>query len=347
MNNIIDDLAAEGYEAETNSLGHSEKRGHIPFVPLAEYKIWNPDPKKPDAPRTPGIIMSTQLTTGYRPDGSAIKEYKKDLTEKVNAVILFASPARKLKVQQGKTILCQSHDNHAPSLRIDQPLCRKSTTEDIVNIISQWKGLDQAKIMSKVQEVTEGGKLVFCGLQKEDGEVIPLCPFSKKDPITGASAACKQNIFVRAYDIDRKREFTMELTGSSMQNNSKFISPFHEFFRYIRTAGKDRTGLPCYVFNVTLESKVSGAYYLLGVSSPSIEADKEQRHRNRGMAIEAKEAYERAAHRLSKEAYAKSKAAQNATPATVEVKVVSDPTVVAQDNRPVDETPFDDDDIPF
>lgn len=272
------------------------------FARPAKYKIWNPNPSNPTAPPTPGVVMDVPKLVGRDPQGKSLFEYNKEIVQSVSCVILFASHGRKLATGKGAQhrIVCQSHDGHGPSVRIAEPLCRRTTSEDVANVLAQWKGYDKAKIEGVVGELTQGcGKLQFCGIKKNTGETIPLCPFARRDAITGQSAACKPHIHVSAYDIDNKREFEMTLTGSSIANNQKFISPFYEFFKFLRNQGPivdgKQAGEPNFAYSVTLSAIKDGAYYLLGISNYT-PLDAETRSAMRERAIAARESYEKFAH---------------------------------------------------
>lgn len=307
------------------------KRVH-PTANLPTYKVWNPNPtEKGDA--TPGIVMTTVEVKGDE------KIKHKEVVDSVKAVILYQSPGRKLARGTGKTfqVACQSHDGLRPSLRVEAPLCRKLTAEDVASVFSQWKGYDQARVSAKVQEVTEHtGKLQFCSLKTNDG-FIRLCPYAKKDPDTGRAGACKEHIFVHCYDLEREREFKMELTGRSIERGN-FTSPFHEFFKGLREQGpvingKPR-GLPCFAFSVTMSSAPSGGFFYLNVTNPTPIESAEERSRYKVKAEKAREAYEKDAHRLSQAEYDKLKSAR-----TVE-KGNTQPS-------PQQTVAFDEDDINF
>lgn len=282
---------------------------------MAQYKVWNPDPKveyTAENPATPGIVM-----TEVSGNGEA-RTKKVEIAQKIRAVILFTSYGRQLSVKDGvfKT-LCQSHDGVNPSLRIDEPLCRKISGVDVAKIFSQWKGYDEAAVKEKTQEVTQGtDKLQICGLKTKDG-FITLCPYGKKDPITKAKAACRQHVFVHAYDIDRKREFKMTLTGNSIQNDQRFVSPFHEFFLFLRTQGPQVNGrpasLPCYAFSVELSAAPRDRFFYLNLLNYKPIEQAENRESMKKRAEEARDKYEKDAHRLSKAEFEKIRNANQST----------------------------------
>ena len=314
------------------------------FTKLARYKIWNPNPGNPTAEATPGIVMDVPQLTGRDSEGKSVYTYTKQIVPHLECVILFASPGRKLATGKGAMhrVVCQSHDSNCPSTRIAEPLCRKVTSEDIANVLVKWKGYDKARIDGVVSELTAGsGKLQFCGLKKNDGDTIPLCQFAKRDPITGQSAACKQQVYVVGYDLNNKREFEMTLTGGSIRHDQKFTSPFYEFFRFLRNQGEivdgQRAGEPNFAYSVTLDSVKDGAYYLLGISNYK-PLDAETRIWMRELAIAARDSYNRMAHWVPGQ---KPAAQPTVTPA-----VVSAPTVIATVPEAT-KANWDGDDIPF
>lgn len=361
---IYNEIGAEEYGNDSQGpFEYRAERGAQGPVTLYSVKVWNPNPQKLDAPKTPGLVITTK-----RKDGGKWTSEKENV-DTIKAVILFSSPGRKLEKGVGKDhqTICSSHcvsktegDQFAkqiPSLRIKEPLCRKATAQDVAGIFSQWKNYDDAKVNAAVSEVTEGGKLQVCGIRM-DGGFATLCPFAKKDPITGQKAACKPHIYVKAYDIERKREFTMELTGQSIDYSSRFVAPYHEFFKFIRSAGPvengKNKGLPSYAFVVTLSALQVGQYYILNINKwvPIVKA--ENRLEMKEKARVAAEAYEKAAHRLSKEDYDKMKGQKTDTSKGVQQDKQQPPTPKAEPatvtvaaSTPASPVSFDDDDINF
>ena len=319
-NNILDEVSAEGYDEAQTPFGSTGKTMKS-FTKYPKVKVWNPDPSKPGAERTPGLVVSTPTMTGRTAEGKEIYTWDKIIVPTVKAVLLYATPARRLATGQGAQhrTVCQSHDGHVPSLRIDKPLCQRATSEDVAAILSQWKGFDKAKLEERIQEVTLGSnKLSFCGLKKSNGDTIPLCPLARKDSITGQQGACRPHIYIKAYDLGNNREFEMELTGSSIRNDARYISPFHEFFKYIRSAGKPvdgrPTGLPYYIFEVDLTAQPNNQYFVLGVSGAKILESSDLRADMKARALTAEEDYQRSASFMSKEAFKKVAAARDPKP---------------------------------
>lgn len=361
---IYNEIGAEEYGNDAQGpFEYRAERGQNGPITMYSVKVWNPNPQKLDVPKTPGLVITTKRKEG----GKWTNE--KENVDTIKAVILFSSPGRKLEKGVGKDhqTICSSHcvsksegeqfAKQIPSLRIKEPLCRKASAQDVAGIFSQWKNYDEAKVNAAVTEVTEGGKLQVCGIRM-DGGFATLCPFAKKDPITGQKAACKPHIFVRAYDVERKREFTMELTGQSIDYSNRFVAPYHEFFKFIRSAGPvengKNKGLPSYAFVVTLSALQVGQYYILNINKWVPIAKAENRQEMKEKARLAAEAYEKAAHRLSKEDYDKIKAQKAGTDKPVQLQeqvqakpVVKSEPVVAQAALPVEKVSFEVDDIDF
>jgi len=368
---LFDEIAAEGFDPQfSGALSYSGNVGKAEReATYYQYKVWNPNPKKPEATPTPGIVMMTTKIKGQQ------REKTIEVVPKVKAVLLFASPGRKL-TRAGGAAVCSAHTtsriegsiftHQIPSVRIKDPLCRRASASDIATILSQWKGYDQAKIDAAVKELTEGGKLQACGIQAKDG-FIPLCPYARKDPVTGKRGDCKAHFYVVAWDIERSREFTMELTGQTIENSNRFIAPFHEFWKFIRTAGpkKDNasTGLPCYAFSLDISSLTIGDFNIVNIANWKPVAKAENRKQMAEKAKGAAERYQKAASKLSTEDWKAQRDAQNAAkaaaqpvaqPAPSVAPVVAAPAVKAVVNeRPafaLDPEPavsFDEDDVDF
>lgn len=309
-----------------------------PRVSLPTYKVWNANPKSASATPTPGIVMTT--TTGRGEE----KTKNVEVVQTVKAVILFRSPGRRKNRGSGATFRteCESHgyvldgkgDKMRPSLKIQEPLCRKATAQDLAQTFSQWKGYDQAKVDAKIQEVTDGtGQLQVCGLKTSSGGFIPLCPKVKWND--GDKPTCSPYLHVAAYDVERKRQFRMELTGRSMQNDNKFISPFFEFFKFLRKAKTD--GATCFEYTVELAPLQNGAFYLLDVRNYEKIEDEKVLAEMEHMALESRERWMNQASWLPKEQYEAQKVASQAQPPET-------PVQKAQVDAPAS---FDEDDIPF
>lgn len=347
MANVYDDIANEPYDDDFGGEHKGSGSGSVFY----KYKVWNPDPKitydNPDVPpeqrvsRTPGVVMATSRKAGGKWERSV------EIVPTVRAVILYNSSGREVKVlEKGKPcIKCSSHDGIHPSMKIREPFCRDATADDIATLISGWSDMNQAKIEARVKEVTEGGKLSMCSIKTATG-FIPLCPHAKKNPRTGAKAICKQHVTVKCWDVERQREFTMTLTGSSMDNGPKFISPFYEFYNFLRQHGKEvdgkKRGLPSFAFEVEMSSMTQGPYYLLNVKNYQPIVDAEVRGEMKRKAEAAREGYLKGSMYVPKEEYEKSRASAPAAPpvapsAPPPVTIRTEPTAPS----------FDDDDIPF
>lgn len=354
--NILDEIAMEGGGEFSGDDKFAEAPRKSAYVPLPVYKVWNQNPKAPDVaidgklPKANKIII---INKGKNEEGKTIN-VSEEVVDKVRAVILFQSSGRELGGGAGKNFRtkCQSHDGVRPSLRIDDPYCHKASASDLVKVISKWKGMDTAKIDVKVQELTEGSEqLQFCGLKTKDG-VIGLCPFSRKNDDLLWPGGCKQHVYVRAYDIERKREFEMKLTGRSIDNNAKYTAPFYEFFKFLRTNFK-RDGksipMPCYAFSLDLSSTANGEFFILDVKNWKPIVSPENRAEMKAKAEMTKEWYDKEALRLSKEAFEKTKAVNK--PTTLEgikqeVAVHAEKAMEAFHNNPPPMS-FEDDDINF
>lgn len=341
-------LAREENGEFVGSFKYSEKR-----TPMAKisYSVWNP-PLAGDVADEPGIVMRVNQKVGDK------WETSKEKVPSVNAVILFATPARdftKIRAGAKPEQLCHSHDGQHPSAKIDSPLCRKATASDVVQIISKFKGYDAAKIESVSHELTQGtGQLQMCGLKTANG-FINICPYAKKDPVTGAKPGCKEQMYVAGYDLDRSRQFIMELTGKSIRMGETFTAPIHDFFKALRKlgpAGEDgrAKGLPCYAVKVKLAPAKDGRFYYLDVALDSHITEAEELTNMQFMAHDALDRYHKAAMRLSKEAFEASRkekmqAKEGQGPA-VPVQPTPEPPKVIQAS-PKKAVSFEEDDIPF
>jgi len=305
---LLDEIAGEAVEGFAGEGRFGERKEFTP--PLPRYRVNNRNPFNPASNEgfVPGIKMT--VVTGTK--DARVKQ--EDTVERVQAVILYSSHGRKLETGSGASFrtVCQSHDGSVPSVRVDAPLCRQATSNDLVRILSKWKGYDAAKIDAKIKEITDGeGKLTVCGLKSASGG-IPLCPFATKNPVTGKKGDCTPHFYVQAYDIKLKRQFQMELTGKAMWESKTFVAPIHQFFQFLRSQGKDKVGLPCYAFVVDLTAVSDDKYYYLGVSNWRPISDVNNRNEMKQLAMLAKSNYEKQATRLSKEAYEKARAQQQA-----------------------------------
>lgn len=344
------DIAGES-AGESHNAPQSYSSGGT-FTKLHRYKIWNPDPKRPDAAVTPGVIMAHKDASGAKTT---------EVVESVQAVILYASQSRLLKgnATTDWRPICQSHDGHAPSTRVLQPLCRKATAADVAEVVGAWKNFDEAKVSGVVQEVAPGGKLDFCGMQLKNGDVIPLCPYARVDPVTQKLGPCRKFLYLHCYDIERGREFTVELGGKAIQHDKKCKASIHDFYKFLESKGN----LPSYAFRIRFEALRDGEtpYYMANFRGWQPIADATNRAAMKSRAEDAKESYERqAAWRpqdkvvtatASQSGAAQPVAAQPAQQASAPPKpaVKPQPPPVAQPAPPLEppEVSFDDDDIPF
>jgi hypothetical protein len=340
-------LETEGFRDDVEE---SERR-RAPMPELPTYKVWNPNPKNPGQPVTPGVVMVSVTGRG------AEKVKSEERTDKVRAIILFRSAGRMLAGGEGKNfnVQCQSHGyitddtgkKMRPSLKIQQPLCRDATAQDVAQIFSQWKGFDQAKIDAKVAEVTEGtGCLQVCGLKAADGSLIALCPSARWTKVgrRNIAPACQPREFIHAYDLDRKREFKMELGGQSIKNDQKYVSPLFQFYAWIRAQGKEAVS---FQYEVEISPLQNGAFYVVNVANPQ-KIDEALLAEIEPRAHDAKDRYLRQASWLPKEEYERRKAqaggGDDKSPQSITSRPVQQPELPPALQKPVS---FDDDDIPF
>ncbi len=260
-----------------------------------DYKVYNEFGGCSDKSKAGMVLRRTTVTK--QEDGT--KTYEKDFktVPEVRAVLLYWSPMRTLRKGKKGEVRCSSHDGVVPSVGIDDPLCRLTTAEDLVQIFSKWKNFDQTKIDAKLEAVTENGKLTVCGIDTGKG-CIRLCPFSKKDPNTGAPPACKESVVLFGYDVDRELVFRMELTGKSMRNDANFVSPFFAFLEQAHSAGKS-----LFNYMVTLKPAENDKYWYLDIADVMPIAGPEMAAEMEKQAEETRERFEKLASRLSKEAY--------------------------------------------
>lgn len=340
---ILNQIAAEAEPGFAGTNDYEKRRERESSNILPVYKVWNPNIKwnaarDGEQPITPGMVMNTTYFENDEP------KKEREIVDKVIAVILYTSHGRKLETGQGQSFrtICSSHDGQTPSARIDEPLCRQSTTQDLVRIMSGWRGMDQAKIDARIKEVTnDAGQLMVCGLKASNG-TIELCPYAKRNAVTNKQGDCKPHIYVQAYDIKKERQFKMELTGKAIWNG-KFIAPFHEFFQYLRKASPQTGGLPCYAFVVELSAATDGSTYYLNVTNWKPISQLENRNKMKELALKAREGYEKQATRLSKKEYDRVKALKEQEKKASEPAVAVTKPVEAQkvDTKPAPHIPFD------
>lgn len=246
-----------------------------------KYKIWNNNVKNPTPTPTPGVVMIKSVKGA---DGQYTKT--QEIAQSVNAVLLYSSMARNLSTGMGKNFrsLCSSDDGITPSLKVSKPLCSSLTAEALAETLSQWKGFDKAKVDAKLEELTQGGKLKVCGLKTATGS-ITLCPYGRKNPVTGKKGDCEplQKLFL--YDLDRKRTFTMDLSGSSIRFFEDKVADYHLFMQHV-----SRMQASCFNFSFTLAPKDEKGYYSTGFSN-YIQLDEAVSEKMKELAFKARDRY--------------------------------------------------------
>jgi hypothetical protein len=261
---IFAEIAEEGYDSQLGVEETTFKK----FPPMITYKVANPNPRAAGEFK-PGIaIIATEKdSSGER------KVIESSVVDKVRAVFLFTQDCRSYFARDG--LKCASDDGVFPADRIKDKICAKLDADGVAAVLSKFKGYDETRIKLVTQELTQDtGKLCQCSIKARSG-FIPVCPASRgSETLAGAyvPAPCKQQVFVAAYDIDRKRVFYMNLGGKSIQANNKFISPYHEFRNFI--ADKK---VPFYAVAVELTAEKDGDFYILGVSKIAPIKQKENR----------------------------------------------------------------------
>ena len=255
------------------------KESRAQFVNI-QYKVLNSKPGDP-APDKSGIVK----TKSAKADGKK-QILSSDLVDEVRAVILYTSDSRLLYTTK---VVCCSDDGYTPSGRIESPMCKRATAQDVAEVLSKFKGYDQARITSVTQELTQDtGKLCHCSIQTNNG-FIPICPASRYDDM-GRPPACKQQVFVAAWDIDAECLFYMTLTGLSIRNDRKFKSPFHCFRDFLA-----KKKVPAYCIEVTLSAAKAERSYVLDVQNFTPVADAAKRGEFKKMAEAELERYVRRA----------------------------------------------------
>jgi hypothetical protein len=140
----------------------------------------------------------------------------------------------------------------------------------------------------------------------------------------------------------------MELTGGSI-SYGKFIAPFHEFFKFLRSAGPkvdDKpTGLPCFAFRVDISPLLVNSFYIVNVNNWKPIDNPDNRRDMKKRADDAKLRYEKIASRLSKEAYQKLKESKDEAKQSSKIEVApQEPTLAPEPYKSVS---FEEDDINF
>jgi len=291
------------------------------FLPLPTYRVANKPPSGDISNFAPGIRM--RVPRGRGPDGKIINDIT--TVQKVRAVILYASPTRALKGRNGE-VQCQSHDGHSPSARVASPGCHKLNADGVVQIISKWKGMDQARIDSTVLELTEGdSKLHFCALPTKSGDFIPICPMATRDPIRNQPGPCKPGVALYGFDLDNKREFRMDLGGREASTSPNYHGEYLDLLNHLR----DKR-IPCYAQQVELSHKLDGKFYALHIEILDVLSEQESEEMF-ALAKARREAHQHAQHW---------------TPNKPRLDAKQPPQKNTEVVRAEDQVPFDDD-IPF
>lgn len=280
---------------DSSPFDYEDKKSFPP--PLPRYKVWNNSVKEPVAIPTPGIVMSTRKKIGDTKP--ATYETTTALVDKIEAVILFGTPSRTNSVQKdGKfKITCQAHDGIHPSARIAKPLCRSLTAGDLSTILLGWKGAEHAKVTAQVAELTNNtGFLQVCGM-KGSSDVIPLCPFAKTSKDADGNilrkASCKKQLHIGAWDLTHNREFSMDLTGLSLESR-EFIAPIHEFFKLTRKFNApDGSPASCFMFKVVLSLAPKEKFFYLNVTDIKPITDAAEIEKFKQLSDKARDNYER------------------------------------------------------
>jgi hypothetical protein len=189
-------------------------------------------------PRTPGypfykIINRFGASVPKEEAGFLLPEGP---AQKIRAVILYTSDVRKF--YRGDQIACQSFDGERPAPRVEAPPCEKVSTEQLVTLLTSFKGMDKTKVIDTSKRFLEEGRLSFCTMKLAHGKHIPLCPMSRYDGDRAQAGPCKPAILIYAYDVDLKRIFRLELRGSSIANYPKrHVSDYHKFRYWLSEIG--------------------------------------------------------------------------------------------------------------
>lgn len=235
------------------------------------YKLNNRSPMGGDF--TPGITMK---------EGE-----KSEVVSEVRAVVLMHSRTRFLWSKTG--LLCGSDDGQSPSARIEKPKCQAVTAAQVAEVLSQFKGFDRARIVDLTDKLTENtGKLQMCGVAKSDGGCIPICTMGKRDE--RGPAPCKENLYLACYDIDRKRQFTMRLSGGSIRKDKGVTAPVWNFL-----ARLGQQSVPCYAAAVTITPLQHDSGFYVANFAAEEPLDESLRDEMKALAHKELEAYERRA----------------------------------------------------
>ena len=256
-------------------------------------KVSNRDPKNPDAFQ-PGLIVK---------DGDT-----KTACLNLHAVILLVSHNRSL-FTKNKGLVCSSDDGHSPSLKHKEPQCKKCTAADVAKVLKTFRNMDEARLTDLTGQLTENSdKLAYCGIAKDDGTLIPICPMARKDEL-GNKGPCTPVMTLAGVDLSTGRKFYLQATGQSIRRDKESVSPL---WRFLETLGEK--GVPTYNVSIELAAvKADNGFYLLDVRhitplSPEerkvykVQAEKELESQTRRMCTAGKPLEEK-----SKEEQAKDK----------------------------------------
>lgn len=212
-------------------------------------KVANRNPQKPDVPFEPGLVVKDA-------------EAGVSLVQSIDAVILLYSHTRSLFAGK-KGLLCSSDDGHAPSLKHKEPLCKKATTAEIAAILKGFKGMEEARLTDLTGQLTEGGDhLLYCGIAKTDGTIIPMCPMARRDEL-GGTAKCKPAITLAGVERGTGRKFYLSVSGSSIRRDKESTAPLWQFLEFL-----GEKEIPVYNVSVTLTTKkTENGVYVLDVTN--------------------------------------------------------------------------------
>lgn len=129
--------------------------------------------------------------------------------------------------------------------------------------------MDAARLKSLTGDLTETtDELHYCGLAKQDGTIIPLCPMARRDDL-GNRPPCKPQIVLSGYNLANGERFYLTADGASIRRDKETVS---SLWQYLEFLGKE--GVPCYNVAVTLKSvKGANGFYSLEVSDYTPIAD--------------------------------------------------------------------------
>lgn len=251
------------------------------------YKLRNPSPG--GAPLTPGEEGFSMIVGRDPATNEPIIEH----APKLSAVILYAADVRTFRRGKQGEVVCQSYNGEQPAPKIENPPCEKLTADGVAAIIGKFRGMEKAKVDSRVAELVDTqGKLSFCTIKTATGGFIPLCPMARYDEERGAAGPCKPGVSLMCYDVVNQRMFSMEIGGRNIDNRPAKFAPYQAFRSF---CGNNR--VPMHAFVCTFTAVPDGGaspYYTLGLSWKPI-AKPENRKEMEDKALEAREAFMRKA----------------------------------------------------